>query len=278
MTLFAALALPIGSAAFGGVVTATFEDLGLGANTSRADFRPTNQFSSNGFTFNNNFVVDPVFGSFWTGIAASTKIDNTFPPFNPGNPSEDFSHLYGAYAPVGAGGGTGSGGSATYAIVDNFSQGDAIINLPSGASPVSIDITNTTYDASAITQGDHFARAFHSGDFFKLDILGFSGPNGTGTQVGDVPFFLADFRGPTLQLVSNWTTVSLAALAGAQSLEFALTSTDTDPVLGMNTPATFAIDNVVASTPAVATPEPATWSMLALGFVAAGLARRGRRR
>ena len=93
--------------------------------------------------------------------------------------------------------------------------GDAIINLPSGVNPYSIDITNTTYTAQSITQGDQFARAFHQGDYFRLDILGFSGLNGTGTQVGDVPFFLADYRGSTLQLVSNWTTVSLITLSGA---------------------------------------------------------------
>ena len=39
----------------------------------------------------------------------------------------------------------------------NFSQGDAIINLPSGVNPYSIDITNTTYTAQSITQGDQFA-------------------------------------------------------------------------------------------------------------------------
>ena len=56
-------------------------------------------------------------------------------------------------------------------------------------------MTNTTYVAQSITEGDQFARAFHQGDYFKLDILGYSGPNGAGTEVGDVPFYLADIAG-----------------------------------------------------------------------------------
>lgn len=160
-----------------------------------------------------------------------------------------------------------AGGSATYGVAYNFSQGDAIINLPSGVNPYSIDITNTTYTAQSITQGDQFARAFHQGDYFRLDILGFSGLNGTGTQVGDVPFFLADYRGSTLQLVSNWTTVSLITLSGAESLAFTLTSTDNGPY-GMNTPAFFAVDNIVGIT---VVPEPSSVVLCVIGVGSAGL-------
>ena len=107
-----------------------------------------------------------------------------------------------------------------------------------------------------------FARAFHQGDYFRLDILGYSGANGTGTQVGDVPFYLADYRGSSLQLVSNWTTVSLSPLAGATSLAFSLTSTDVGQ-FGMNTPAFFAVDNLIAQTTAV--PEPSSWLPCLIG-------------
>jgi hypothetical protein len=243
----------------GDLVIGTFEDQNPGPDTYKNDFRPTNGFTTGGFSLNNNF--DPTFGA-WSGFAVSSKVDNMF-----GGP-HDYNHEYGAYAPLGASG-TGSGGSATYGVAFNFSQGDALINLPSGVSPYSIDVTNTTYAAQAITQGDDFATAFQKkGDYFRLDILGFTGPNGTGTQVGDVPFYLANFPdvpGSTLQLVSNWTTVNLTPLAGARSLAFTLTSTDVGD-FGMNTPAFFAVDNITGVT---AVPEPSV--LVQLGFVLAGL-------
>ena len=94
-----------------------------------------------------------------------------------------------------------------------------------------------------------------------------SGANGTGTQVGDVPFYLADYRGSTLLLVSNWTTVSLTSLAGATSLAFSLTSTDVGE-FGTNTPAYFAVDNIVGTT---AVPEPSSVVLCVIGVGSAGL-------
>ncbi len=246
----------------GALVIGTFEDQNPGSNAFKNDFRPTNVFITGGFSLNNSF--NPTFGS-WSGFSASSKVDNAFG-------GSAFSHQYGAYAPLGANG-TGSGGSATYGVAFNFSQGDAFINLPSGVDPSSIDIANTTYVAQSIMQGDSFARAFRQGDFFRLDILGFSGLNGTGTQVGDVPFFLADFRGSSLQLVGDWTTVSLTTLAGARSLAFNLTSTDVGQ-FGMNTPAYFAVDNVTGVT---AVPEPSGVVLCGLGIGLAGLYSLGRR-
>ena len=99
--------------------------------------------------------------------------------------------------------------------------------------------------------------------------------NGTGSQVGDVPFYLADFRGATPQLVSNWTTVNLSSLAGAKSLAFTLTSTDVG-AFGMNTPAFFAVDNLVAVSP-VAVPEPSIVVLCGLGVGSAGLYHLARR-
>jgi hypothetical protein len=261
-----AVCAPCLCATRGDVFLGNFEDQYPGANTFKNDFRPANNFTTGGFTLNNNY--DATFKS-WSGFSVSSEVDNTFG----GN---DYTHLYGAYAPVGANG-TGSGGSATYGVADNFSQGDAVINLPSSAIPVSIDITNTTYDAQSITEGDSFAKAFQQGkDWFRLDILGYSGQNGSGTQVGDVPFYLADFRGSTLLLVDNWTTVGLTSLAGAKSLEFTLTSTDNGK-FGMNTPALFAVDNLVAISPV---PEPSILALAGLGLgvaVIRSLSRRVRR-
>jgi hypothetical protein len=45
-------------------------------------------------------------------------------------------------------------------------------------------------------------------------------------------------------IIKDWTLVALSSLGEVKSLEFALTSSDSDPVFGMNTPAYFAIDSV----------------------------------
>lgn len=255
---WAALGLHPGGVARGGFVTATFEDQNPGSNTFKNDFRPANGFTTGGFSLNNSF--NPTFGT-WSGFSVSSKVDNAFGGSN-------FTHQYGAYAPLGVSG-TGSGGSATYGIAFTFSPGNAFINLPAGADPFSIDVANTTYAAQSITEGDSFARAFRRGDYFRLDILGFSGLNGTGAQVGGVPFYLADYRGSTLQLVSDWTTVGLSSLAGAKSLAFTLTSTDVGD-FGMNTPAYFAADNIMGMT-AVPIPEPSAVVLCGIGVGLVGL-------
>ncbi len=267
-----ALVLPSPRGARAGLVTGTFEDQNPGPDTFNNDFSSTNSFMTGGFTLNNNFEQFPAF-SFWSGFSVSSSLDNTFVKND-----SDFSHEYGAYAPLGANG-TGSGGSATYGVADNFSQGDAIINLPAGTTPFSIDITNSTYAADSIVFGDSFTGGpFVQGDFFRLDILGYSDMNGGGTQVGDIPFYLADFRGSSLLLVSNWTTVDLSSLIGAESLEFTMTSTNSG-MNGINTPAFFAIDNIVAQTADAAVPEPSTIVLGAIGLGMIGgysLVRRGR--
>ncbi len=63
--------------------------------------------------------------------------------------------------------GTAPGGSGNYGI--EYGTGGAI-NLPSGTSPVSFEVTNTTYSYLAMTLGDGFATAFTTGSYFELKI------------------------------------------------------------------------------------------------------------
>ncbi len=259
-----ALGLLAAPAARAGVVTGTFEDVNPGVDTYRNDYRPTNQFDTGGFTLNNNY--DPTW-SVWSGFTVSSKIDNVFTGIN-------YERQYGAYAPLGVNG-TGAGGSATYGIAFNFSEGDALINLPDATDPLSIDVTNTTYVAMSVVQGDSFARAFVKGDYLRLDILGYTGLNGTGGLVGTREFYLADFRGDALQLVSDWTTVDLASLLGARSLAFRITTTDVG-IFGPNTPTYFAVDNLRATTRDAVVPEPSTVVAAGLGLALLAIARRRR--
>src|SRR5690606_21886899 len=122
-------------------------------------------------------------------------------------------------------------------------------------------VTNTTFGALAVRDGNDggfgFVRQFGPGDWFKLEIIGH---DGEGVPVGaPIEFYLADYRDGATFVASDWHTVDLTTLAGAESLHFAMTSTDNDPEVGMNTPAYFAMDNLVLAQ----VPEPSAW-MLAL--------------
>ena len=256
--LAAALALLADPSARADFATATFEDVNPGPNTYQADFRPANQFSSGGFTFSNSYSPDS--GGFFSGFAVSSKVDNV--PVDSPTDSSDYAHQYGAFAPTGASG-TGSGGSATYAVAYAYAPTDAAIDLPSGYAPRSIDVANTTYLISSLLYGDAFnTHVFAAGDYFRLDILGFSGAGATGSRVGSVPFYLVGDAQGDRTYVDHFTTVDLASLADARSLGFAIDTNIADPVLGPTLPFEFAVDDVVGVR---AVPEPSAWLLVLSG-------------
>jgi hypothetical protein len=221
------------------------------------------QFTSGGATFNNNY--DTSFGS-WAGWAVSRATNTTTPGFG---------NQYAAYNVPG--GGTGDN-SPTYAVAfpDTFTPVTPTIQLPAGTRPQAARVTNTTYAALSMRDGDAFAKKFgglsgNDPDFFLLTV---QGRDAVGALLGSVDFYLADYRfadNAQDYIVSQWTTVDLSGLpAGTQQLTFTLASSDVGP-FGINTPTYFALDNLTV-TPV---PEPGT---LALVGLAAGLvARRCRR-
>jgi hypothetical protein len=211
-----------------------FEDLKLAPESFYNGSDLAGGFVSEGAFFNNNY--NPTFGS-WSGWSYSNITDVTTP---------GFMNQYSAYnLPDG-----GGDASPNYGVAYNFSPGDAIIDLPDGTMPQSVRITNTTYAALSMRDGDMFARQFHGpdgtnpGDWFLLTIYGL---DADGEVTGSVDFYLADYRSqdPKLNyIVSEWTAVDLTALGAATTLFFQLISTDVDPMFGMNTPAYFALDNL----------------------------------
>lgn len=226
-------------------------------------------FASGGATFNNRY--NPTYDS-WSGFSFSTVKDTT---------TAGYMNQYAAYAPSSATTGAGAGGSATYAVAYGASSGRSVITLPDGYRPDSIQVTNTTYAAQSLLNGDSFAKKFggasgNDPDSFLLTVFG---KDAAGASTGSKTLYLADYRfedNTKDYVVSNWTTLSLAGLtADTRSLTFSLTSTDVGQY-GMNTPAYFAADDLVMSlTP---TPEPAATGLVAAGGLGVGWLWRRKRR
>ena len=213
--------------------TVDFEDLTLAPESFYNGADGAGGFVSQGAFFNNSY--SPAFGS-WSGWSYSNQTDVTTP---------GFLNQYSAYnLPSG-----GGDDSPNYGAADNFQLGDAMVLLPDGTTPASVRVTNTTYAALSMRDGDMFAKKFGGpdgtdADFFVLTIHGL---DASGAATGSMNFFLADYRfqDPNRNyIVSSWTTVDLTPLGGASVLAFELTSSDIGP-FGMNTPAYFAIDNLV---------------------------------
>jgi hypothetical protein len=261
-----ALLLGIASPATAGLNVSTFEDLGLTPNMDLNNAGPSGQFVSGGNSFNNSF--DSTFGV-WSGWSISSQTNIS----NPNGSIPDFNFQYTAIPGIGA------NGSQTYAVANTFGLGadilhpaTSIVNLASGASPISVQVTNTAYDFFSMTFGDSFAHKFHAGDFFLLTIEGFTLPGGKGSKVGEVDFYLANFLGTDpsqYYIVDTWQTLDLSKLAGAQSLVFGVESSD-NSINGINTPAEFALDNLTAG-PAVV-PEPSSLLLCLTGFGIGALA------
>jgi len=196
------------------------------------------RFTSGDLAFNNHFHADPQSGSkYWDGWACSNVTDNT---------TAGFQNQYSAIT------GAGFQGSANYAVAYHgyyLGNAPAITNVP-GDGLLGAYLTNTTYAYGAMAKGNSFAKKFggssgNDPDWFLLEI---DGTKADGSPAGTVEFYLADFRfGDNAQdyIISDWTWVDLTGLDEPGSLEFHVSSSDNDPLWGMNTPAYFAMDQIV---------------------------------
>lgn len=252
------LTLAHGSSARADIVT--FEDLVLSPGTYQegSTLSPAGSFSSGGATFNNSY--DSEYGS-WFGWSYSNVVDKTTPGFG---------NQWAAYAP--AGGDASSNYAVAYQAGYLGEIGTPKIVLPDGQAPVALRITNTTYGALAMRDGYFGAKKFGgvSGtdpDFLKLTI---KGVDANDVSTGAINFYLADYsfsESSQDYIVSDWTTVDLSGLSNnTRALLFELTSSDNHPVYGINTPATFALDNLQTA----AVPEPNSLALVLLGCAAAG--------
>jgi hypothetical protein len=212
-------------------ITIDFEDLYLDPESYYNGSDGAGGFVSRGAFFNNNY--NAMFGS-WKGWSYSNVTDVIH---------EGYQNQYSAYnLPDG-----GGDGAPNYGVAYNFSPGDAVIYLPAGTAPQSVRVTNTTYAGLSMLYGDMFAKKFGGVDGTDPDwfLLTIHGADDDWNETGRVHFFLADYRTENKYIIDQWTTVDLTPLGPATRLFFTLSSTDNDPIYGMNTPAYFAIDNLV---------------------------------
>lgn len=208
-----------------------FEDAGarLGPESFYNGSDLAGGFVSRGVDFANDF--NETFGS-WAGWSFSNQTDTT---------TAGFLNQYSSFV------GNGAGGSDTYGVANTFGS-TRVTRSEASQGFESIAITNTTYAALSMLQGDAFAKKFggESGDdpdFFLLTIEGFDADD---LSIGTIDFYLADFRfadNSMDYIVDQWTTVDLSTIASAVSLGFSLDSSDIGD-FGMNTPAYFAADDL----------------------------------
>jgi hypothetical protein len=234
----------MGAAFTGNLVAATtitYEDIALGGSgvLDNAPYTAAGVRHSNGYA-----------GGYWEGFAISNRTDTTTPGWG---------NQYSAYV------GAGAGGSAQYAVgfVGAFLT-TTRLEFPGSASLAGMGaaFTNTTYTALSMKNGDAFTKKFGGADgrdpdFLLLTITGYLGAVTTGT----VDFYLADFRGPEVSdyILETWTAVDFTPLGTVDELRFTMTSSDNGQ-FGMNTPAYFAMDNLIV-------PEPASLMLVLSGSV-----------
>lgn len=240
-------------------------------------------FSSGGVQFVNRYNLD--WGT-WSSFAVTNETDTIV--------RDVFSNPFSAIA------GSGANGSENYGVA--FGYDDLVPNnfdntpfdrfnlahlralpslvLPGNVSVVSAMITNTTYAALTMLQGDGFSKKFggdsgNDPDYLRLSVYGIDASNQALTD--HVEFYLADFRFANNSqdyILDEWTQLDLTALSEATSLHFNLDSSDVGAD-GMNAPGYFAIDNLQADSAAV--PEPSALLLITVaGLTIGGTYRRKR--
>ncbi|MEM7785424.1 MAG: DUF4465 domain-containing protein [Planctomycetota bacterium] len=221
-------------------------------------------WSIGGVEFFNGYTE--AFGS-WNGFSWSNVVDPTTPGFA------------NQYASVAGGGSDGSGSAvAGENYILSFSEDFSYFNLPELGRAESIDITNSTWAALAMRDGDGPSKKFggptgDDEDFFKITFTGYSQTDKTGAVTGAVEFLLADYRFEDNSLdyiVNQWTQVDLTGVGDARSIALTMESTDVNN-FGIATPVYAALDNLTFTS----VPEPtATAVILAAMAIFTGRRRR----
>ena len=219
--------------------TIGFENVKLSPESFNNGSSGSGGFIENGVVFSNEYYSSTD-GDYAIGFSVSNKTDKT---------TAGYINQYSTY--------TGSGyNSSNYGV---FTPEGAITFAGQGVDVHSFKITNTTYAALSMKDGDAFAKKFGS-----INGPGNTTPDGTngadyfrvwtiahredGSKIDSTVFYLADFRftdNSKDYIVDKWETVDLSFLKETvYKLSFKFESSDVG-TYGMNTQAYFAIDNLI---------------------------------
>ncbi len=258
--IFAVLTVILALAVVSSASVVTFDDNPLDPNShwGGAGSGETG-FVSGGVSFYHNDG-----GYSWDGFAYSNMTDTT---------TSGYGNQFSAYT------GSGAGGSTNYAVsalsIDWSGSYETIptsITFSNSVTAAGGYFTNTTYVALDMLNGSSFSKKFGGATGNDADwlLLTITGKDFAGSITGYVDFYLADYRFENSiddYIVDSWEYINLSSLGSVKTLEFLLSSSDTGSY-GMNTPAYFAMDNLII-------PEPATFVLTGLGVIL--MSRRRRR-
>ena len=206
----------------------TFEELALTETGYWNGSDESGEFVSGNVTFKNSYNTA---WSSWSGFAYSNLIDVT---------TTGFGNQYSTYAGVGA------NDSKKFGLTSIFGTAELIFTVPTTSEE--IYLTNATYSALSMKEGDNYAKKFggetgNDKDWFLLTIEGFDTSD---QSTGTVEVYLADYRFDNSTedyIVKDWIKTDLTTLGEIKKLTFSLSSSDNGDY-GMNTPAYFCMDNL----------------------------------
>lgn len=105
-------------------------------------------------------------------------------------------------------------------------------------------VTNTTYAYLAVKDGNDGGfggvRKFEEGDYFVLTAIGYDAED---NRIGEVDFYMADYRNGQRKVVNTWEWFDWSALSSAAYIIFKMDSSDKGSY-GMNTPSYFCLDGI----------------------------------
>lgn len=204
-----------------------FEDFDLPAESFYNGSDGHGGFVSDGAFFGNNY--NPSWQS-WSGFSYSNTTDTE---------TEGFTNQYSAYT------GTGALSTTTYAVA-NGEQNEFIVGSNNNMFMFGLFITNSTYTALSMKNGDAFAKKFggETGNDKDSLMVRFTGINLAGEETGSVDFYLADYTSDNNDedyIVDTWEWVDFIGLGSYVKVKTEMISSDNSP-WGMNTPAYFCVD------------------------------------
>ncbi|MGC6433945.1 MAG: DUF4465 domain-containing protein [Crocinitomicaceae bacterium] len=217
--------------------TIGFEGVNLGSESYYNGSSGTGGVIEKNVLFENDYNTS---WSSWSGFSISNTTDVS---------TAGYLNQYSAFT------GAGASGSVNYGV---YNSSGSVKFIGRNVELVSLEITNTTYAALSMRDGDQYAKQFGSTtsadgqddgtngeDFFKVWIIALDEYE---NKIDSVEFYLADYRfsdDSQDYIVSSWETVDLSSIQEPVSaLTFRFESSD-NGTWGMNTPAYFAIDNLM---------------------------------